>query len=145
MNHLCQISADFLPCKTAREIIAPLTSVYENILISDYSEYPGISHYLCMHKKICSVASCSTGIGRDWLCFPLFQKPCGWLKHPGGSRESPVPQGQWCSVTLVQVPGSQPHRDTGRKRQRISGAGMALDLPPPVQPLSRTCGDISDN
>lgn len=69
MNHLCQISADLLPCKRAREIIALLMSVYENILISDYSEYPDSSDYLCMHMKFSSAVSCYTGIGRGWLCF----------------------------------------------------------------------------
>lgn len=40
--------------------------------------------------------------------------------------------GQWSSVTLVQVCGTQHHRDVRRKRpEDKSGAGMALDLPPP--------------
>lgn len=69
MNQLSQISAVLPPCKRAREIIAMLMSVYEKILTSDYSEYPAISDYLCMHMKIYSAVSCYRGIGRDWLCF----------------------------------------------------------------------------
>lgn len=68
MNQLSQISAGLLPRKRAREITALLMSGYENTLISDYSEYPDISDYLCMHMKICSAFSCHTYIGRDWLC-----------------------------------------------------------------------------
>lgn len=69
MNHLSQIFVGLLPCKRAREIIALLMPGYENILISDSSEYPGISDYLRMHVKICSAVSWYTDTGRDWLCF----------------------------------------------------------------------------